>query len=692
MSSSLLQSYTKDSIRVLCTIVEKNFHDNQLQCEQIIDFVSRWLLFIDDDDERKSLHSALNHNHWYLAHVYTSIEYNETDLLSLYSACRIIENLDRHRSFYDDLLVNENISRSKVRENLFQLMFDHLWTNLRHLCQINENPKQWIHSYTLISKYYPSENVLQRLKYVNMKVKIEFMNLVYLILLNEKIPQPIQLIQRLFEDTSLIQDNIKTANCLQLLSTIIQTIDKYFKENNGNHSTLLIDIQQWIIAILNGSKESSDRQVIFLLKFLDQSTCHLLLPMKQFLFDELITILIDHSRKNCRGQWTNFWDRISFLPTIINCVSNENLETYQLPYHPFVINNDNQNSILIDLFFFHLRRLINQEKIRLDLIHKIQLGNLQQINYVHRTHAEKEIFEQFQKYFLIHTTALLLCQLDFDNEDPQRIDDVLRPVIDRYLTIPMPIVQLNDDVELFCSIIITKRSRNFLLELLKSELFQHLNTELADSLYQVLELTHHIQRHPHLHYSHQLQFTLTVDNTSSIFPTLHQPYYELMQLIGQCVKLNINDEQRWTSLIDWIQSKLNSDPPLINAIEIKVMLLLNIYYNYYCHAQLKLLDHMLTMIENTLQLSDEEQRVFRVLLQPEQYMIGYSNENNANTKNYLNDLFHIDYHDEEQLPIRHMLVNLMAMILLSGKENTLWTFAFEPLKLENTYGQLKLYV
>ncbi|CAF4920900.1 unnamed protein product, partial [Rotaria sp. Silwood2] len=88
-----------------------------------------------------------------------------------------------------------------------------------------------------------------------------------------------------------------------------------------------------------------------------------------------------------------------------------------------------------------------------------------------------------------------------------------------------------------------------------------------------------------------------------------------------------------------------------------------------------------------LQLCDEERRVFRALLQPEQHMIGYPNENNVKDNNYLNDLFKIDFQDDEQLPIRHTLVNLLAMILLGGKENTLWMFAFEPLKLEETHGK-----
>ena len=291
-----------------------------------------------------------------------------------------------------------------------------------------------------------------------------------------------------------------------------------------------------------------------------------------------------------------------------------------------------------------------------------------------------------KEFFILQTTALLLCQTDLTNQDQRIINNILRTVIDQYLTIETPVVQLSNYVQLFCSIIITKRSWSFFLNLLKTERLQHLDAQWADTLHNQFILKHNTQRNKYLQYSHQLQFTLTTDQTSSIFPTLHEPYHELTQLIDQCVKNN-NIEQRWIPLSNWIESKLNSNPLIINAIEIKVMILLIIYYGYYCNDQLESIQNLIIIIDSKLQPSDEERRVFHVLLQPEQYMIGYPKENNDQDKNYLNDLFKIDFQDEQQLHIRHTLVNLLAMTLLSGKENTLWTFAFQPLRLEDTYGK-----
>jgi hypothetical protein len=119
-------------------------------------------------------------------------------------------------------------------------------------------------------------------------------------------------------------------------------------------------------------------------------------------------------------------------------------------------------------------------------------------------------------------------------------------------------------------------------------------------------------------------------------------------------------------------------------------LLLIIYYEYYCNDQLASLDTLLAVIESILQPSPEELRVFRALLQPEQYMIGYPRTNDNIDRNYLNTLFRVDCKDEDELSIRHSLVNLLAMIIMGGKQNFLWAFTFETLQLQKTFGKYKV--
>ena len=115
--------------------------------------------------------------------------------------------------------------------------------------------------------------------------------------------------------------------------------------------------------------------------------------------------------------------------------------------------------------------------------------------------------------------------------------------------------------------------------------------------------------------------------------------------------------------------------------------MLNIYYEYFCQDRLQSIDSLLPIIERYLDLSIEEQLVFRAVSQPERSMIGYP-RNQRDERNTLNDFFTPQCQNEDELRIRHCLVNLMAMILLSGKQSFLWSFAFQPLTLHNTHGQL----
>jgi hypothetical protein len=694
ISESIVESYTNDSVRMLCTVVEKSFDNNLDQCQKTIEFVSRWLLLTDENDSH-SFDTTLNKSIWSLAHIYTFFEFDQNDLLSLYSACRITDQLDSTRSFYDDLFRHDRITRSTVRENLFRLMFDYLWKNLCNLCSTDHSTDQWIHSYTFISKYYPSDKVLEQIEFVRLKVQIEFMNLAYLIFLNEQTPQPKELVLQLLQDTSLINEdldgrriNFGTSVCLKLLPTIINTIKNYLETKNVNNSTLMIDIQQWIISILKSSNQSCEEEIKHLLKFLNPPTCQLSLSMKQFLFDELMNILFKLRRQNrpdANRQKADFWDRIDLLPIICDCITETNLQHYRIPYHSSVITDTYQKQTLFDLFFFHLRRISNDEFIHFQLIHKILMSNLPPINDRRLIPTIEIIFKQLRDYFSVQMTALAFCEKDLNNSDQQKINRILNQIINHYLTIDSQSGQLSSYVQLFLSTIITKRSWNFLLNLLKSERFQRLNGQWSNTLYNLLEIKHTSPRNKYLQLCHQLQFTLSINNTLSFFPKLHQPYDELSKLINQSVKTN--DQQRWKLLTDWIQLKLNSNPPLLNSTEIKVMLLLNIYYDYYCNNQLILLDTLLAVIENTLEPSPEELRVFRAFLQPEQYLIGYSLMNNNVDKNQLNNLFKLDCTDEDELNIRHSLVNLLAMILLGGKQNFLWTFTFEPLKLQSTFGK-----
>ncbi|CAF3271277.1 unnamed protein product, partial [Rotaria sp. Silwood2] len=95
----IVHSYSTDLIRTYCTMIENNFDNNLIQYQQAVEFVSRWLLHIEDND-RQSLDGYSNKNIWLLAHIYTTFEYEQNDLISMYSAIRIINRIYSTRLSY----------------------------------------------------------------------------------------------------------------------------------------------------------------------------------------------------------------------------------------------------------------------------------------------------------------------------------------------------------------------------------------------------------------------------------------------------------------------------------------------------------------------------------------------------------------------------------------------------------------
>ena len=455
----------------------------------------------------------------------------------------------------------------------------------------------------------------------------------------------------------------------------------------------MVDLLQWIVGILRSSTKSYTEEIHSLWTYLNDPTCQLTWPMKQFLFDELANLYLQTVRQN-RHQpnrsTRDLWDRVqTLLPALIECASNEHpLQNYQLPYHPSAVNDDQQRSTLLDLFFFYLKRSMGNDMINGDLVNKI----IQAIAPPSRNRRHMDLLaavvKQLKDYFLVHLAGLLVCQADASPDEQCMTQRILATNIDAYLSIEPQPVQLSQPLQIFLSTIISKRSWNFLLTFLKSDRVQRYHTQWGATLHRLLELKETGQVRRSLQLCHHIQFTLSPNAASSIFPALHQPYQELRGIVDRCTKKPV-DQQQWNELSDWIALKRQANPPLLELNQVKVMLLLNIYYEYYCSNRLAAVKSLLTVIETTLQPLEEETRVFRALIQPEQFMVGYPRANGNEERNFLNNLFALDCQDEDELSIRHCMVNLLAMILLGGKQSFLWTFAFQPLTLQNTFGKFR---
>jgi hypothetical protein len=296
----------------------------------------------------------------------------------------------------------------------------------------------------------------------------------------------------------------------------------------------------------------------------------------------------------------------------------------------------------------------------------------------------ENLFKQLKNYFLSIVIALLFCREDLNQADEVEVLDMFSTMIQDLLFIDSTAVHLSDYLQLFLSTIISKHSWHYLLNFLQSEKLRLINENWTTTLYRLLQLNQTLSQNPHLQLSHQIQFTFSSNgNGSSIFPTLHQPYEELRKFMDVSVH-NETDDDSGEAFASWINSQLSSIPTTLQKNQFKAMFLLNIYYDYYCTNQLELIRPLIDVVETLLSLSTEEVHVFRVLLDPEQYMVGYHSHDDTNS---LNDLFKLDCQNEFEISLRHLMVNMMAMILLGGQESFLWTFVFRPLSLGNTLGK-----
>ncbi|CAF1439547.1 unnamed protein product [Didymodactylos carnosus] len=132
LGEELIETYSQDLIRTFCTITEKSSNiDNELENnnkrEKTIEFLSKWLQII-DNDYMTEYDKCLNKNIWLLSYIYTSFEYKKNDLMSLYTACRTLNNLNIQNN-----IPSQDFGRVQFHEYIFSSMFNCLCSNGHYL-------------------------------------------------------------------------------------------------------------------------------------------------------------------------------------------------------------------------------------------------------------------------------------------------------------------------------------------------------------------------------------------------------------------------------------------------------------------------------------------------------------------------------------------------------------------------------
>lgn len=684
MNDDILKSYAYDLVLTSCSIMETTIHQNYAQRQQAVTFLSRWLLLMDPHD-RVCYNECPDKQVWMLAHLYTVYEREQSDLLFMYAACRNIHGLNKTSVPFDQLGDTSNLTRSELREKTLRFIFDHLWRTFCHCCSTTklDHVQSWMNVYTFISKYYPSDKVLDNILVADIKGQLQLMHLAYFIFVNQKASEGHRFITTIFNSI----DWTGEIDCLTCLPEIIERTHRYVQDDASGSSTLIIDVYQWIIWLLRSSTRIPEHPIKLLLRDLNDPDTGISVTMKQFLFDQIMDLLIQ-SNGHCKSNW-DLWDYINLLPMLMECIADQDhLDQYRIPDHPSSQTSSrsaNNKVPLFDLYFFYLRSHLTDDMITPKLLNKGMLWKLPKLKNASFLPVAKNLFNQLRNYFLVTGIAVLLCRKEWDNADQQIIDRIFTKIQQDLLNLSSTDTTMNSHLQLFLSTIISKQSWNYLIQLLVSGSLHRLNANWADTLDQILELNQTVPQSHCLNFSQQIQFTLPLtDTTGSLFPDLHQPYQELRKIVHQCTQNNPGEGQ-WTPLTVCLSTHLNSPTKQCKPEELKALLLLNIYYDYYCTNQLDSIQSMLTAVKTVLPLRSEEQLVFQALTDPEQYIIGYS----ANTRNNtLNNSFRLDCQDEFEISQRHLLVNLIVMILLGGPQSFLWTFAFQPSALQNTFGKI----
>ncbi|CAF4870393.1 unnamed protein product [Rotaria sp. Silwood1] len=107
-------------------------------------------------------------------------------------------------------------------------------------------------------------------------------------------------------------------------------------------------------------------------------------------------------------------------------------------------------------------------------------------------------------------------------------------------------------------------------------------------------------------------------------------------------------------------------------------------------SYLKILPTIINIIHEYLsnRIDNEHAGSSSLMIDFQQWILSILRTSKPRTQDDINNIFVcLDCKAADELCIRHLLVNLMAMIIKGGAKSFLWTFAFQPLAIENTFGK-----
>ncbi|CAF5225441.1 unnamed protein product, partial [Rotaria magnacalcarata] len=132
---------------------------------------------------------------------------------------------------------------------------------------------------------------------------------------------------------------------------------------------------------------------------------------------------------------------------------------YELPYQSPIVDNNSREDypILLDLFFFYLRRHADTQTVKRELLNNFMFLNPPQSKSRPIPPSAVGLFEELRIYFLLRFTGLTLCTT-LSNDDSQQVSNIMKDLIEKYLSISDNPTELTHHMQHFLSTIVSKKS------------------------------------------------------------------------------------------------------------------------------------------------------------------------------------------------------------------------------------------
>eukprot|EP00698_Gefionella_okellyi_P000162 TRINITY_DN10146_c0_g1_i2.p1 TRINITY_DN10146_c0_g1~~TRINITY_DN10146_c0_g1_i2.p1 ORF type:complete len:5535 (-),score=1671.40 TRINITY_DN10146_c0_g1_i2:10-15267(-) len=616
-----------------------------------------------------------------LVHIHLTSAREMENLEQLVSACTCIHEL--HGQMPEPLA--EHRSRKEFTQFVWHQVFESLWTDLTRLCSVSDEEwpvavTKWTSAFQFISQHFAPGELLQAVD--DVPIHMELMAIAFLYL---------QSVQTDFEHGAEFIRHVQQTQLGQYstynLEAIVRQIVALIQDEN-KAAVIIVDLLIWFVKRSEWRNVSNNVNVKFLLQLMNGSVT--LFASGQTILRKQLKLYLLRAIENAfaRSEPANA-RRLLDERIAAELLQHAPLaaDAMYIPEYATVENEREQKGCallrqpLADVWFEHCVGETPQAAPLEELArcsdrcyHLLHLPRLQMTMRA----AEQALAVSNAIQFAVSKHQLVvLSGVYFASQQLQQItrDSLQRQDVGQILDLCCQ-VSLNHSLNarfLFIDTVERIKGNDFVLALLRNDGFRSF-AQWAEPMSEALSVkvpTASLISKPMLMLG-ELPGELVTAQQAAL-------YDELSVCVDSAAR-----SSNFAEFIQWVSDHCQT---VEMRQQLKMMLLLKVYHDYFCANNLMPLHPLLAILLQqlpSLQLQVHECRVLMAFIHPEQSMIGY-----ARPDNQLNELFRAECHHRDDLPMRHALVNLLALVIghdVSPGRNFAWTHMFNPIALENTFG------